>query len=123
MNVRRSFSFLMGARLCSNLAKQIQMTVVEWEIYQRTKDPFELGLIGLAVAVPFILSSLWAGHVVDRHNKHHLLMWAESALSVCALLFFGIAHWINAPIGLFYVVIWLIGCCISFESISYNVFT
>ncbi len=99
------------------------MTVVEWEIYQRTKDPFALGLIGLAVAIPFILSSLWAGHIVDRNDKRRLMILSELSLSGCALAFFVISAWPAAPLGLLYLVIGIVGFCISFESISYSVFT
>ena len=123
MNVRRSFAFLLSARFCANLARQIQLTVVEWEIYQRTKDPFALGLIGLVIAVPFILSSLWAGHIVDRHDKRRLMIGSELALSVCALSFVAITFWTAAPVFFLYLVVALIGFCISFESISYSAFT
>ena len=36
------------------VATQIQAVVVAWQIYELTRDPLSLGLIGLAEAVPFI---------------------------------------------------------------------
>jgi MFS family permease len=113
----------MSARFCANFARQILLTVVEWEIYQRTKDPFALGLIGLAIAIPFILSSLWAGHIVDRNDKLRLMVRSEVALSACAVSFVATTFWRAAPIGVLYLIVGLIGFCISFESISYSAFT
>jgi MFS family permease len=122
MSLRRSFGILTCARVCSNLAKQIQLTVVTWEIYRRTKDPFALGLVGLVIAVPFILSSLWAGHVVDQHDKRRVIRLSEWALAGCALAFIGISSWPTAPIALLYLVIAAVGFCVSFESVSYSAF-
>ena len=47
------------------LAAQIQGVVVSWQIYDVTRDPLSLGLIGLAEALPYIGVALFAGHVAD----------------------------------------------------------
>jgi MFS family permease len=112
----------MGARFCANFARQILLTVVEWEIYERTKDPLALGLIGLTIAIPFILSSLWAGHIVDQHDKRRVMILSELALALCAVSLIAISSWNAAPIALLYAVVAVAGFCISFESISFSVF-
>ncbi|MFN7529569.1 MAG: MFS transporter, partial [Gemmatimonas sp.] len=40
------------------LGIQIQGTVVGWQVYDLTKDPLALGLVGLAEALPAISMSL-----------------------------------------------------------------
>lgn len=51
------------------LATMIQGTIVGWQVYELTHDTLDLGLIGLAEALPFIVASLYAGHVADRHDR------------------------------------------------------
>jgi MFS family permease len=51
------------------LATMIQGTVVGWQVYELTHSTLDLGLIGLAEALPFIGASLFAGHVADRYDR------------------------------------------------------
>ncbi|MFN9253729.1 MAG: MFS transporter, partial [Holosporaceae bacterium] len=46
--------------------------VLGWQIYSLTKSPLLLGLVGLSEAVPGILCSLLAGHVVDVGHPHRI---------------------------------------------------
>jgi hypothetical protein len=38
----------------STVAREGQIVVVGWQVYEITKDPLSLGMIGLAEALPFI---------------------------------------------------------------------
>lgn len=49
------------------LAYQMMMVVIGWHIYELTRDPWALGLIGLAEVVPYMASALFAGHAVDHY--------------------------------------------------------
>lgn len=40
-----------------------------YELYKTTHDPLALGLVGLAEAIPFIVTSLFGGYVADQKNK------------------------------------------------------
>ena len=62
-----SNSFLLTATLL------IQEVVVGYQLYLMTNDPLALGLVGLAEAVPFILLSLYGGHLADRRDKRAML--------------------------------------------------
>ena len=57
----RDFRLFISARFCVTLAIQIQAVVVGWQVYEITKDPLSLGLIGLAEAVPSIVVSYMRG--------------------------------------------------------------
>lgn len=61
----RDFRLLLTVRMCVTMALQAQAMIVGWQIYSITKDPFMLGLAGLAEALPAIGCALFAGHVVD----------------------------------------------------------
>lgn len=78
------------ARFCITLAIQIQAVVVGWQVYEITKDPLSLGLIGLAEAIPSIGVSLYAGHVADIMPRKRIIVLTVSTLVFCSgsLLFF-----------------------------------
>jgi MFS family permease len=79
------------------LGIQIQGTVVGWQIYDLTRDPLALGLVGLAEALPAISMSLVAGHVADTHDRRRVALLALSALVGCSLALWWLGH--PAPIG------------------------
>ena len=63
---------------------QIQGTVVGWQIYDLTRDPLALGLVGLAEAIPAIGLSLFAGHVADLYDRRRIALIALVVLSFCS---------------------------------------
>lgn len=60
------FKKLMTVRFLFSFAVQMQAVVLGWRMYDLTRDPLFLGMIGLAEAVPAIGLALFAGYVVDR---------------------------------------------------------
>jgi MFS family permease len=60
------FKKLMLARFFFTFAVQMQAIVLGWRMYELTKDPLYLGLIGLIEAIPALGLALYAGHVVDQ---------------------------------------------------------
>ncbi|MBL0939139.1 MAG: MFS transporter [Gemmatimonadaceae bacterium] len=75
------------------LGIQIQGTVVGWQIYDLTRDPLALGLVGLAEALPAISMALYAGHVADSHDRRRIALIALSVLVGCSLALW----WLAAP--------------------------
>jgi MFS family permease len=86
----RDFRIFISARFCVTLAIQIQAVVVGWQVYEITKDPLSLGLIGLAEALPSIAVSLYAGHLADVIQRKQIIVVTLGTLFFCsvALLFF-----------------------------------
>jgi MFS family permease len=117
----KEFRLFILARVCITIAIQIQGVVVGWQVYEITKDPLSLGLIGLAEAIPSIAVSLYAGHVADIVRRKKIIMITLVALTFCslALLFFTtnigsfIFQWGVMPI---YVVIFISGIARGFIS-------
>jgi MFS family permease len=62
-----AFLRLLAFRIFIVLAYQIIAVAVGWHIYEITRDPLSLGLIGLAEALPYFASALFAGHAVDHY--------------------------------------------------------
>ena len=79
------------------LGIQIQGTVVGWQMYDLTKDPLALGLIGLAEALPALSTALYAGHVADQRDRRRISLIALLVLVGCSA-----ALWVLAgahPLG------------------------
>ncbi len=68
------FRIFMVLRFASVFAWSMQFVVIEWEIYQLTKDPLSLGMIGLMEVIPAVSMALFAGHYVDQVEKRNLLI-------------------------------------------------
>jgi MFS family permease len=113
-----NFRWYISSLMAMTVATQIQAVVVGWQIYDLTHDPFSLGLIGLAEALPFIGVALFAGHVADRMNRLRIALAALAALFLCsvALLAFTLSPGVIAPgrVWPIYVVIFLSGIARSF---------
>lgn len=80
------FRLYISARFFVTLAIQVQSVVVAWQVYELTKDPLSLGLIGLAEALPSIAVSLYAGHIADIVQRKKIILICFSTLLFCSSL-------------------------------------
>ena len=87
----RDFRILLLARMFSTMALQGQAVIVGWQIYSLTKDPFLLGLTGLAEAIPALICALFAGHIVDISRPYRIFITCIGALTLNMIALFLIA--------------------------------
>jgi MFS family permease len=89
----RDFTAYAAARFCTTLAWEMLGVAVGWQVYHLTHNPLDLGFVGLAQFLPFVLLVLPAGHVADRADRRLVLMSAYSVQGICAgvLLWFTLA--------------------------------
>lgn len=80
-------NFLLGTFI-SEIGNQMQIVAVAWQVYELTRNPASLGLIGLANFLPILLFSLIGGLVADRADRRKLLIVSQSALSLVAFILF-----------------------------------
>jgi len=69
---------------------QVQSAAVAWHIYQLTRDPFALALVGLAQFGPMFALTLYAGDVADRFERRRILAASYFVEATCAGLFLGL---------------------------------
>jgi MFS family permease len=86
----KEFLLFLNTRFFMTMAIQMQGVIVGLQIYKHTKDAFALGMIGLAEAIPFIITSLFSGHVADTYNRKRIIVISTASLliSTCILLYF-----------------------------------
>ena len=117
----QDFRFFILARLCITLAVQIQAVVVGWQVYEITKDPLSLGLIGLAEAIPAIGVSLYAGHLADITERKKIIIACAALLASCSTMLFFFTLEVSSFIVLYgaipiYMVIFISGIARGFLS-------
>jgi MFS family permease len=69
----RGFALYWGARFISQFSIEIVSVAVGWQIYDLTRDPFDLGLVGLVQFLPALLLVLVTGAVSDRYNRRRIM--------------------------------------------------
>lgn len=73
------------ARFFITIATQIQAVIVGWQIYEITKDPLSLGLIGLAEVIPSICVLLFAGHITDTSDRKKIVLGSVFIMSLSSM--------------------------------------
>ena len=103
------FIFIMGLRMMG--------TVCAWWIYELTKNPLYLGLIGLAEVIPAVSLALYAGHIVDKKDRRKMILLSVVLYAACTIILLltsfskdHIAGSEKHTIWILYVVFFFTGC-------------
>ena len=86
------FRWLMLFRICTLLSYQVAAVTVGWHIYELTRDPWSLGLVGLAEVIPFFCVAPFSGYLVDHLPRRKLGAAACLGLAINAGALALIAH-------------------------------
>ncbi len=118
----RGFLRLMLYRIATILSYQVVAVTVGWHVYELTRDPLSLGLIGLAEVVPFFCVAPFAGYLVDHLPRRKLGMAACAGLAVAPTVLALVAlHWPpTRGVWPIYAAIALGGCVRAFLGPVYN---
>ncbi|MCU1122230.1 MFS transporter [Stenotrophomonas maltophilia] len=119
---RPGFARLLAYRIFAMLSYQVVAVTVGWHIYEVTRNPFSLGLIGLAEVVPFFCVAPFAGYLVDHLPRRRLGMVACCGLIATALVLTSVAMGGLPIAGVWpiYAAIALTGMVRAFLSPIYN---
>ena len=94
------FRGLMTYRILNILSYQIVAVTVGWHVYELTRNPWALGLIGLAEVLPYFIVAPFAGYLVDHLPRRKLGAIACAGLGVTAAILTAIsAGWIPVLAG------------------------
>ncbi len=81
-----SFVLFQTARFCIVLATEMQSVAVGWQVYEITRRPLDLGLVGLAQFLPGVLLFLVSGHVADHYDRRKLIVICYVGFALCCSL-------------------------------------
>jgi MFS family permease len=82
-----AYARFLYVRIAASIALQVQAVAVGWQMYELTRSPFQLGLVGLVQFIPGIVLFLATGQAADRYDRRVIASTAQifEALAVAAL--------------------------------------
>jgi MFS family permease len=104
------------ARFLIVSAVEMQAVAVGWQVYEITKKPLDLGLVGLAQFLPGILLFPISGHISDRFERRTVLSTCYAGFALCFGLLLVLAQHGVKSVTPIYVVLVLLGIVRSFNS-------
>jgi MFS family permease len=113
----RDYRRFAGGWFISTIGLQMQATAVGWEVYDRTSDPFALGLIGLVQAVPVIVLALPGGHAADNRSRKTVLVMTQLGFGAVSAGLAAVSFF-QAPIAFLFVLLGLAAVAKAFNSPS-----
>ena len=81
------FRYYIIARFFFIMVLTMQATLIGWEVFAITRDPFSIGLIGLVEFVPAVVMAIYSGYIIDRTDKKRLLHWSIAGNLALTVLF------------------------------------
>src|SRR3982751_3308063 len=81
----RGYALYWIARFLGSFATQIVSVAVGWQVYDLTRDPFDLGIIGLVQFLPAMALVLVTGSVADRFNRRAIMAACLVGEALCAM--------------------------------------
>lgn len=110
----RAFAFYFIARFLSTFGLQIISVSVGWQIYDLTRDPFDLGLVGLIQFLPALVLILFTGAAADRYGRRTIMMICEIIIALAAAALVYLAwQGLTSPLPIF-AVLFVIGVSRAF---------
>jgi MFS family permease len=102
------------SRFLATFSALIVSVSVGWQVYDISRDPFDLGLVGLVQFAPALLLVLVTGAAADRFNRRVIMAVCQIAEAMCAvaLLFLTLSGSIS--VGKIFVVLVAFGIARAF---------
>ena len=98
---------------------QMINVAVGWLLYERTGDPWALGLVGVVELTPVLFLMVIAGNAADRYPRRNIGIFAHAVLT-CAASGLALVSWLNGPTWAIYSLLGLVGTARAFASPSVN---
>jgi MFS family permease len=86
----RPFRWWFLAQIMSASGLMTQMVAVGWLVLHWHGTGVQLGLLSSAGLGPMLVFGLWAGSMVDHHDRRVLLIWTQSLLAAQSLLLYAL---------------------------------
>ena len=89
----RNYRLFFSGQSVSLIGTWITRIATSWLVYRLTHSALLLGLVGFCGQIPTLLLAPFAGVVVDRWDRHRILVWTQalSALQSLALAVFALS--------------------------------
>ncbi|HTQ98605.1 MAG TPA: MFS transporter [Candidatus Acidoferrum sp.] len=100
----RPFKLYWLARFTATFAVQVISVAVAWQVYDITRDAFDLGILGIVQFLPMLLLVLITGATADRFGHRRVMVLSVAVEVLCALAILAFAwHGLSSPMPIFVV--------------------
>lgn len=82
----RNFRLFFGGQTISLVGTWMTRIATAWLVYRLTHSALLLGTVSFAGQIPTFLLAPFAGVLVDRSNRRHLLVWTQTLAMIQSLL-------------------------------------
>lgn len=112
----RTVVVYLASRFCVGTAMMMLRAAIAWHVFQLTRSPFHLGLIGLVQFLPAFALTLVAGALADTTDRRRIMMTAQLvALASGVVLCVATARG-TVTLGLLYVLVVVAAMATAFDS-------
>ncbi|MCW5746452.1 MAG: MFS transporter [Alphaproteobacteria bacterium] len=80
-----TFRLFLTSAAAASFAGRSLAVVIGFQVYQLTKDPLALGLLGLFEAIPAVSLALFGGYIADQFNRRSIALVTRIAQALCVL--------------------------------------
>ena len=111
----RPFLSFMGSRALSSMAFQGTGVALGWLVYDLTRNPFDLGLIGLCQFLPMVVLTFVVGHVADQFDRRRIA-FACQVIEAIALAVIAVGVWQGwLTLPAIFIAVTVLGAAQAFE--------
>jgi MFS family permease len=111
----RNFRVFYTGQLLSLTGTWMQSTAQGWLVLELTNSPLRLGIVTAVTSLPTLLFTLWAGDLADRHDKRRIILAAQSASLVAALILAVLTGTERITYGVLLSLVFVLGTANAFE--------
>ena len=112
----RGYRLFWAARFLAVLGHQIVGVAVGRQVYDLTRNPFDLGLVGLVQFAPALMLVLVTGTVADRFNRRLIVALGLLTEGVCAATVLVLTATGTVTVGAIFLVLFCFGTARAFAN-------
>ncbi|HYS10487.1 MAG TPA: MFS transporter [Myxococcales bacterium] len=112
----RDFRLLLAGQAVSLTGSQMQQVAVVWQLYQLTRSPLSLGMLGLFRIVPILVFALGGGVVADALDRRRMMLVTQTLLALVSVALTVLAHAGQTTPAAIYGLAFVAGAATAFDN-------
>lgn len=112
----RDFWFFVVSRFASASALTMLRATVAWHVFDLTRSPFQLGLIGLVQFLPALALSLVGGVVADSYERRRIVLTAQTVPLLVGVVLAISGGWNSIPLPALYAAVVAVAAAAAFDN-------
>jgi len=109
------FRFLLLGQAFVFVARQFTVVAIPYEVFLLTGSSLAVGLTGLAQLVPLVITSFYAGAVVDSRDRRHVLLAAQVLMAATIAVLLATSLRGHPPLWILYLMAGASGVAIALD--------